>query len=250
MRTAAPLVVRDAREDDLTKGLAVVKSGKALAYLGVPLTLASGFVIGTLCVADVKPRAWTREDTGVLTDLARCVLTEIGRRADAEARRQAETELQRTADRLRGLLDHSPAMILGRDLEGRDLFVNRAGERALGMPEDAAIGKLGAQALRAHDDAVIAAGAPLEVEETLELEGGTVLLRSVKFPLTDEAGEPYGVCAICTEVAAPAAAAAEMPSEVNLGLGLGELSSAKALLRRLETAVDAAQSALSTALPE
>ena len=153
------------------------------------------------------------------------MLTEIGRRADAEARRQAETELQRTTDRLRGLLDHSPAMILGRDLEGRYLFVNRAGERALGMPEDAAIGKLGAQALRAHDDAVIAAGAPLEVEETLELEGGTVLLRSVKFPLTDEAGEPYGVCAICTEVAAPAAAAAEMPSEVNLGLGLGELSS-------------------------
>jgi hypothetical protein len=30
----------------------------------------------------------------------------------------------------------------------------------------------------------------------------------------------------------------------------GELGSAKALLRRLETAVDAAQSALTTALPE
>ena len=39
-----PLIVDDAREHELTKGLAVVKSGKVLAYAGIPLRLPSGHV--------------------------------------------------------------------------------------------------------------------------------------------------------------------------------------------------------------
>ena len=35
-----PLIVDDAREHELTKGLAVVKSGKVLAYAGIPLRAA------------------------------------------------------------------------------------------------------------------------------------------------------------------------------------------------------------------
>ena len=47
---------------------------------------------------------------------------------------------------------------------------------------------------------MIAAGEPVELEETLELGGDTVVHRSVKFPLTDQAGEPYGICGIATDV--------------------------------------------------
>ena len=56
-------------------------------------------------------------------------------RADIEARKQAETELQRSTDRLRGLMDNSPTVIYAKDLEGRYLFLNHAGERLLGLPE-------------------------------------------------------------------------------------------------------------------
>ena len=124
-----PLIVDDAREHDLTKGLAVVKSGKVLAYAGIPLRLPSGHVLGTLCVAGDTPRAWKPEEVSVLEDLAQSVVTEIEMRADVEARRQAETDLQRSDDRLRSLMDNSPAAIYARDLEGRLLFHNEAAER-------------------------------------------------------------------------------------------------------------------------
>ena len=129
-------------------------------------------------------------------------------RADIEARKQAEAELQRSTDRLRGLMDNSPTVIYAKDLEGRYLFLNHAGEQLLGLPEAKAIGKRDAElhppelaaALCEHDEAVIAGGEPVEIEETIELDGRTTVYRSVKFPLTDEAGEPYGICGISTDI--------------------------------------------------
>ena len=129
-------------------------------------------------------------------------------RADIEARKQAEADLRRSNDRLRGLLAYSPTAIYAKDLEGRYLFLNHAGEQLLGLPEAEAIGKRDAElhppdlasALCEHDEAVIAGGEPVELEETLELGGRSTVYRSVKFPLTDEAGEPYGVCAISTDI--------------------------------------------------
>lgn len=180
------LVVEDAREHELTKGLAVVKSGKALAYAGVPLRL-DGVVLGTLCVADSRPRAWKREEIALLEDLALSVRTELETRADLDARRRAETGLQRADDRLRGLIDNSPAAIYALDLKGHVLFSNPAAEALLG----------GRRGLTADDEAVIAGGAPVESEEALE--GGAVH-HTVRFPLTDEAGEPYGICGISTDV--------------------------------------------------
>jgi PAS domain S-box-containing protein len=206
--TEEPLVVNDAREHELTRGLAIVKSGMALAYAGVPLVLSGGFVIGALSVTDSKPRAWKRGEIEILHDLAASVLTEIEMRADIEARKRAETDLRRSKDRLRGLMDNSPTLIYAKDLEGRYLFLNHAGEQRLGLPEATAIGKRDAElhppelagALCEHDEAVIAGGEPVEIEEALELDGRSTVYRSVKFPLTDEAGEPYGVCAISTDI--------------------------------------------------
>ena len=119
------------------------------------------------------------------------MVTEIEMRADIEARRQAETDLQRSNDRLRSLMDSSPAAIYARDLEGRLLFHNEAAER---------LGIAAQGLLSAHDQSVIAAGEPVELEETLELGGESVVHRSVKFPLTDQAGEPYGIRGIATDV--------------------------------------------------
>ena len=132
--TEAALVVDDAREHELTRDLAIVKSGMALAYAGVPLVLSGGFVIGALSVTDSKPRAWKPGEIELLHDLAASVLTEIEMRADIEARKQAETELRRSKDRLRGLMDNIPTLIYAKDLEGRYLFLNHAGERAARDP--------------------------------------------------------------------------------------------------------------------
>src|SRR4051812_1058773 len=206
--TERALVVEDAREHELTRELAIVKSGMALAYAGVPLVLPGGFVVGTLSVVDSEPRAWTPEEVESLQDLAASVATEIEMRADIEARKQAESDLQRSTDRLRGLMDNSPTIIFAKDLAGRYLFLNHAGEQLLGLPESKAIGKTDADlhpaevaaALQENDQAVVAGGEPVEIEASIDLDGRTIVYRSVKFPLTDEAGEPYGVCGISTDI--------------------------------------------------
>ena len=133
--------------------------------------------------------------------------------------------------RLRGVLDHSPALVYAKDLAGGSVFANRAALEALPAR---ALGALGEA-----DAAVIAGGSPVEADETLELDGDAVVHRTVRFPLTDAAGEPCGVCAVSV-------ALGPVETEANPVFETGQLNSAKALLRRLETAVDAAQSALAT----
>jgi len=203
-----PLLVEDAPRHALTRAVPSVTSGEIAAYLGVPLTMAVGHVVGTLCVADTEPRAWAPEDVELLRDIAASVLTEIEMRADIEARKQAEADLRRSTGRLSGLMENSPAVIFAKDLEGRYLFVNRAWEELWGLSEAEGVGQTDdalvspevAEMLRANDRRVLAAGEPLEADESFRIGDREVIYRSVKFPLLDEAGEPYGICAISTDV--------------------------------------------------
>lgn len=76
----APLVIEDARRDpELRRNLAVSEMG-VVAYLGIPVTTADGVVLGTLCVMDHAPRAWTREQVALLSDLAAAATAHLERR--------------------------------------------------------------------------------------------------------------------------------------------------------------------------
>jgi GAF domain-containing protein len=92
-RPAEPLVVRDARKDATFRNNPAVQELGIVAYAGVPLTLA-GQALGTLCVIDTEPRAWSYDEIETLKDLAACVMREIDLRTrlrEAEsARRSAE----------------------------------------------------------------------------------------------------------------------------------------------------------------
>jgi GAF domain len=78
-----PVIVSDAREDArLLDNLAIRDLG-VIAYLGVPLITREGHAIGTLCVIDHEPRAWTNEEVGLIKDVAAAVVTEITLRGDA-----------------------------------------------------------------------------------------------------------------------------------------------------------------------
>lgn len=71
-----PLVVGDAREHPTLKTNPAIEDLDVIAYAGVPL-IDEGYALGTLCVADSRPRTWTDEDVDLLSDLASSVLTEI-----------------------------------------------------------------------------------------------------------------------------------------------------------------------------
>jgi GAF domain-containing protein len=72
-----PVVVDDAREDPVLRESVLVREGGVVAYAGIPLIDAGGQALGTLCVFDTRPRAWTADEIRTLADLARSVLTEI-----------------------------------------------------------------------------------------------------------------------------------------------------------------------------
>jgi two-component sensor histidine kinase len=77
-----PLEVEDARNHPLLRDNGAVSDLGVIAYLGHPVHAPDGAVIGSFCVIDSKPRAWTADDRAVLADLAAMVENELRLRAE------------------------------------------------------------------------------------------------------------------------------------------------------------------------
>ncbi len=73
----APLILEDARTDQVFRKHPVVRSGAVIAYLGIPLVDHDGHAIGTLCVFDDKPRLWGTGHVQLLSDLAQLAVERI-----------------------------------------------------------------------------------------------------------------------------------------------------------------------------
>jgi GAF domain-containing protein len=65
-----PLVVDDTRAHPLLADHPAVRDGGVLAYAGIPLIDSKGYVVGTLCTWDVRPRHWSSGQVQILNDLA------------------------------------------------------------------------------------------------------------------------------------------------------------------------------------
>jgi PAS domain S-box-containing protein len=125
------------------------------------------------------------------------------------------TRLQATHDRVRkreaqlnGILDNSTAVIWLKDRKGRYMLVNRKFEELFHVQRETVVGKTDydifpsylADGFRANDRRVLKEHQPLEIEEVTPQDDGDHTYMTVKFPLFDGAGEPYGVCGISTDI--------------------------------------------------
>ena len=72
-----PLVVEDARVHPLLHDNLAIRDLGVIAYLGIPLIDAGGHALGSLCVIDTEPRAWSDADVQVMRDVAAAVVTQI-----------------------------------------------------------------------------------------------------------------------------------------------------------------------------
>ena len=79
-----PLVIEDARDHPLVRHSLAVRDLGVVAYAGVPLITRAGHALGTLCVIDRKPRAWTSEQIETLKTLAAAALAQIELRAASQ----------------------------------------------------------------------------------------------------------------------------------------------------------------------
>ena len=80
-----PLVIPDTRAHPVYRNVPTVESLGVAAYLGAPLVLLSGEVIGAFCAIDMKPREWTALQVQDAVDLASLVVSEIELRQAAIA---------------------------------------------------------------------------------------------------------------------------------------------------------------------
>jgi PAS domain S-box-containing protein len=122
--------------------------------------------------------------------------------------RTTHERVSRREAQLDAILDNSGAVIYLKDRKGRYMLVNRRFEELFKVDRGTVIGKMDqdvfpvyiADAFRANDRRVLKERCALEMEETAPGANGDHTYLSVKFPLFDEAGEPYGVCGISTDI--------------------------------------------------
>jgi PAS domain S-box-containing protein len=127
---------------------------------------------------------------------------------DITERIQTEAALRENEQRLKAVIDNSRAAIFLKDLQGRYLLMNQECAQLFRLTEAEGVGKTDfdlfpsevAKQLQANDQAVIVTGEALTLEEEVLLEDGTFTYLSVKFPLLDEAGSPYAICGISTDI--------------------------------------------------
>ncbi|MEA2405601.1 MAG: hypothetical protein QOE08_2248 [Thermoleophilaceae bacterium] len=77
LASGEPMVIDDAREHPILKDNDAIEDLNVIAYAGIPLIDRDGFVLGTLCAIDDKPRHWTSSQVELLKDIAASVAREI-----------------------------------------------------------------------------------------------------------------------------------------------------------------------------
>nr|MBI3613961.1 PAS domain-containing protein [Nitrospirota bacterium] len=170
-------------------------------YCGVPLFDKARHALGLLAVLHDQPMRSSLDIEQILTIFSA--------RAGAELeRKRIMAQLRETKDRLQAILDNTPAVIYVKDAESRHIIVNRQFQSLVGLAEDQIIGKTNhelfskheADTFRANDLKVLNSLAPLQSEETVEQSNGSHTYVSVKFPVFDGEGRPFGICGISTDI--------------------------------------------------
>ncbi|PZE94729.1 GAF domain-containing protein [Curtobacterium sp. MCBD17_008] len=76
--TPAPMVIPDTTLDERFAHTAAVAEHGIRFYAGAPLSMDDGTRVGTLCIMDAQPRAFSDEDLALLRDLAHWAERELG----------------------------------------------------------------------------------------------------------------------------------------------------------------------------
>ncbi|MFE1859425.1 SpoIIE family protein phosphatase [Streptomyces anandii] len=140
----------------------------------------------------------------------------VGRRIEV-AHARAEWQVRQN-QLVQAFMDHTPAVVFIKDLDGRFLAVNTTFEKSLGLPREQVLGRLDrdvmppdlARRARTADDALLAQGKPVQREERLPLPGGPRDVLTSLFPLSTASGSPYAICGVVTDITERVAAQREL----------------------------------------
>jgi PAS domain S-box-containing protein len=128
--------------------------------------------------------------------------------AEARQREEAEDLSRRNRQLLEAVIDNSPAVIYVKQVDGSYLLVNRRYEEIFLLERGAMLGRTdydlfehaAADAFRAMDQRVIAAGGPVSEVEIAPHPDGQHTYISVKAPLRDATGKIYAIFGVSTDI--------------------------------------------------
>ncbi|HEY4064221.1 MAG TPA: PAS domain S-box protein [Puia sp.] len=147
-------------------------------------------------------------DNGETTGF-QCIVRDISEKKRMELElEKSEFKLRENQAWLQSILDNTTSLIYIKDLSGRYIMANRRFMEVLRVKEDDVMGHTDydfcdlekAERYRSLDEEVIRTGRSLEVEEVIGDENGETHLLSIKFPLLDGNGRPFGVSGIATDI--------------------------------------------------
>jgi len=129
-------------------------------------------------------------------------------KAESRILSRTERSLRESQQELQAILNNTTSVVYVKDLAGHYLLVNQRYRQLFGVSDSQIIGRTDrdifpfevADMVRANDSKVLAAEAPLEIEEVVARDGEPRTYISVKFPLRNDQGAAYAVCGISTDI--------------------------------------------------
>ena len=138
-----------------------------------------------------------------------CIVKDISEKKRMELElEKSEFKLKENQVWLQSILDNTTSLIYIKDLSGRYVMVNRRFKEVLQVQDEQVLGLTDydfcdqekADGYRSLDEEVIRTGRSLEVEEIVPGDNGETHLLSIKFPLLDGYGRPFGISGIATDI--------------------------------------------------
>src|SRR6185503_8864269 len=212
-----PLVCEDLAKDERFEGNEVLCLKRGLRfYAGTALLSSDGQAIGTLALADRKPRTFAFEQAEALEVLGRQVMTQLELRHHLTDLARTIEEHKATEDRLRNseafyqtLVETLPQNILRKDAQGRFTFANRKFCQSIGKPLYDILGKTDfdffppelANKYLQDDMRVMQTLENLDtVEEHVTPGGEKLFVHVIKTPLYNALGRVVGIQGIFWDV--------------------------------------------------
>ncbi|MDX6439786.1 MAG: two-component system, cell cycle sensor histidine kinase and response regulator CckA [Gaiellaceae bacterium] len=128
-----PLLVEDAGAHPALGTHKTIRELGFRGFAGIPLIDGEGLPLGALCVVDVDPRAWTDDESELLTEVAAAVVTRLGLRSAVVLACEAAAERE-------AVLDSSLDCIIVMDHDGMVREWNPACEHTFGWTREEVIG--------------------------------------------------------------------------------------------------------------
>jgi PAS domain S-box-containing protein len=203
--TQSLLIIEDTRKHPVNLDKGGMKGSGILAYAGIPLVTSDGWVLGTLCVIDTKPRSWTTEEIAILDDLSKSVMTEIELRSELIERERIETALRKSEQHLQAVIDSAPVIVYAVDQDGLITMTEGKGLEAIGVAANRLVGQSVFEVYHDRPEVIEAVhkalhGQASTIRTTQDFPQGRVHYEAAISPLVDGEGDAIGAIGVLVDI--------------------------------------------------